>query len=459
MGRRTTVLLVTLLAAVLVAGCVGGVAKRSAGVGAAPTVRPGPTRTERPVAQAGIAAPTPTSRPTSTPAPTTVPPTETPAPTPTPTQARVFGLVTPLKLRVHAQPGISAPVTGYLEGGDSVWVLGRDSANTWFYVESENGEKGWVSAQYVDVLGDVSSVPQMAKAPVAAPAPAEVKAPRLSGELFYVSDWQIYEAGFGGKAKPVTHGGEPAVSPSGEWFAFVRGGSEKGLWVRNLRTGEERMLFGGADVRTPRWSGDGGAIYFSVQDETKPATRKCFPPGSNRCRTIPEDRLWHLAGVSFPDGERMDIPSDMHSFSPNELPGGDILYQNEHGLAVTGVGASPRQVLTKPWVISPWLAPNGSDVVCQYRLPQGWAIALVNRDGGAFRVLTSVETLSGEKEDFVSPTWSPDGRYIAALHRGGGDGGWEIVVMDYGGGVVRRIHPAPAPDYPFDGAQALAWGK
>lgn len=60
--------------------------------------------------------------------------------------------------------------------------------------------------------------------------------------------------------------GVPAVSPDGKWLAYIRGisGSRKELRVRNLATGEERLL--GADSRLIRlaWSGDSRTVLVAI---------------------------------------------------------------------------------------------------------------------------------------------------------------------------------------------------
>ncbi len=415
-----------------------------------------PTATPIPFASSALGTPgVPASPLVPTPSPALATP-GAPTPSPTSTPRNVFGVVTPLKLRVHEKPGVSSPVSGYLNGGEVVRILGRDSSGTWLYVAAENGEKGWVSGSYVSVLGKLDSVPEMAKSPSPSMVPSgRTRTPK--GKFFYVSGWGIYRLDMAsGNVEFVTGGIEPAVSPDGERLAFVRGGGEKGLWIRNLKAGTERLLFGGFDVRTPRWSPDGDRLYFSIQNETRPAQHKCIP-FINRCWDIPEDKRWHLAVVTFPEGVYTDLPSDYHSFAPNPLRDGNVLYQNEHGLAVTSVGSSPKQFLEKPWLLLPWVRPQEDELVAQYRLPQGWVVVLVSK-AGDLRILTKPDPLSENKQDFVSPAWSPDGRYLVMLHRLDG-GRWEILIVDGVGRLVRRIRPEPSPDYPFDGAQAIVWGK
>src|SRR6185437_4868587 len=60
--------------------------------------------------------------------------------------------------------------------------------------------------------------------------------------------------------------GWPTVSPDGRWLAYIRGisGSRKELRVRNLATGEERLL--GADSRLIHlaWSQDSKTVLAAI---------------------------------------------------------------------------------------------------------------------------------------------------------------------------------------------------
>jgi dipeptidyl aminopeptidase/acylaminoacyl peptidase len=443
-----------LFSSLLVAGCTGGKAPSGETTprpqAVVPTATPIPFNTSAPAERA-----TPTS-------PVTRPPVTTPTATPTlvpsaTARVSVFGVVTPLKLRVHRAPGIASGVVGYLEGGDVVGVLGRDSSGGWLYVASQDGGKGWVSAAYVDVLGEISTVPVTAESAASLPAPTK-RSVELRGRIFYTSGWGIYSLDLKtGEVRFVTSGSEPAISPSGRWLAFIRDGGEKGLWVKDLSDGSERRIFGGFDVRTPRWSAAEDRIYFSVQDETRQAQHRCIP-FINRCWDIPEDKRWHLAEVSFPDGQYTGIPSDLHSFAPNPLKDGKVLYQNERGLARTALDAAPVQVLDKPWLLLPWVRGQGDRVVAQYRLPQGWVVATAGIDGGGFKIVTKSDPLAESKEEFLAPTWSPDGELLAFIRRSNGaDVG--IVIADEWGHSIREFRPSPPAENLFDGAQSLSWGK
>ena len=447
--RKITIVSVVLLALVLVGGCTGKWKQQKATSSAPPALSESATATPIPFVQ-----PVGLEKATPMPSPTPVAAASLATPTPT-TSVEVLGVIVPLRAAVYGKP--NGGISGHLRGGDIVQVLGRDSSGSWLYVSWNGGEKGWLRAGDVDPFGEVSSLPRKA-----GPAPAErrlsITHPKPSGEIYYTIDGGIYRLDLASsRVELVTRGIEPAVSSSGKWLAFARGGGEKGLWVRDLSSGKERRVFGGYDIRTPRWSPDDGRIYFSIQDETRQAQHVCVP-FVGRCWDIPEDKRWHLALVSFPDGKFTGIPSDFHSFAPNPLADDNVLYQNEHGLAVTGLDRSPHQVLDKPWVLLPWVNPQGDKVAAEYRLHQQWAIALAGVDGSGFTVLTKPDPLAERKEDFVSPVWSPDGRFIALLHREEGTR-WEILIVDLAGHVVRTFRPNPPPQNLFDGAQSLSWGN
>ncbi|MCC7360449.1 MAG: SH3 domain-containing protein [Anaerolineales bacterium] len=116
--------------------------------------------------------------PTNTPEPTataTTPPTETPPAEPSATefvaQARI---VQPANVR--GGPGLTYPVLGGLNSGDTAALLGRDASAQWFAIQYALGPNGvgWVSALVATVDGSVNDLPVVA---ADAPPPAATSAP------------------------------------------------------------------------------------------------------------------------------------------------------------------------------------------------------------------------------------------------------------------------------------------
>ncbi len=120
--------------------------------------------------------------PTDTPAPT-IPPTEpvlspTPFLSPTPVtnpttppsnqpQARI---ITPF-LNVRSGPGANYSGIGQVKAGDIVIILGRNDDRKWWAVQGPTGLRGWIlnNPAYIEVSGDVSTVPLAAAKPSPTP--------------------------------------------------------------------------------------------------------------------------------------------------------------------------------------------------------------------------------------------------------------------------------------------------
>lgn len=93
--------------------------------------------------------------------------TLTPLPSPTLTEipivtssatpfAYVFlGKVTATSLNLRSGPGINHKIIGGFDRDDLVTILQEDSEKGWYYVQSEDGQKGWVSANYIEILAIV----------------------------------------------------------------------------------------------------------------------------------------------------------------------------------------------------------------------------------------------------------------------------------------------------------------
>jgi uncharacterized protein YraI len=99
--------------------------------------------------------------------PLSPPATTQPAPTAEPTQqaastaaSTTTGVtaVTKNNLNIRQGPGLDNAVIGWAAAGSEVPVLGRNSASTWIYIE-HNGKRGWMSAWYTLIRGNLSSVP------------------------------------------------------------------------------------------------------------------------------------------------------------------------------------------------------------------------------------------------------------------------------------------------------------
>ncbi len=70
-----------------------------------------------------------------------------------------------------------------------------------------------------------------------------------------------------GEQKRLLTGGFDRRSADGSKVAFTRDGGENGVYVIDIATGEERLIFGELDTASPKWSPDGRWIVFVRGDE------------------------------------------------------------------------------------------------------------------------------------------------------------------------------------------------
>ncbi len=79
------------------------------------------------------------------------------------TGSQVSGVTTDI-LNIRAGPGINYAILGQLKQGEAVTIVGKSQDGLWWQIR-----RGWVSATYIQVSGDISPVP--VSTPRAAPTP------------------------------------------------------------------------------------------------------------------------------------------------------------------------------------------------------------------------------------------------------------------------------------------------
>ncbi|MBN2119382.1 MAG: hypothetical protein JW730_22615 [Anaerolineales bacterium] len=122
---------------------------------------PAPQATETPLTPPMPGTPT-SSIATSTRTPVTTP-LSFELPTPAPTSTPSVFLASPRDQPVNCRfgPGISYAVIGALIIGRQAEMIGRNSDSTWWYVRnpSDPSTSCWLSAEFVQTVGDVESLP------------------------------------------------------------------------------------------------------------------------------------------------------------------------------------------------------------------------------------------------------------------------------------------------------------
>ncbi len=226
--------------------------------------------------------------------------------------------------------------------------------------------------------------------------------------------------------------GVPVLSPDGRHLAFAHGtAGSNDLYVRSLRTGEDRRLVRGVDGR-PAWSPDGARLAF-VRSGPDCAFFSVSVAGgaSQRLGACAGDVAWAptrpllaLSVQPTPGGPShlalFNLPDSTLSPLTTPLPGGD----------------GDRY---------PAFSPDGSALAFVRTDAQGSDLYMIPTAGGPPRRLTT------DRAPLDAPAWSPDGRRLYFASRR--TGRFRLWTVPVGGGVPRPVetglgearHPSVAP--------------
>jgi len=230
--------------------------------------------------------------------------------------------------------------------------------------------------------------------------------------------------GFGGAVRPTP-------SPDGKSIAFVRRDKDQSqLWVKDIASGQERMIYGDLDLDVQEtwavtgvypnmdWSPDSGSIVFwaggkirRVNADGSGASVIAFSVDDTRGVADAPHPVIEVAPESF----TASIPK-FASVSPN---GAQIVFETMGKLHIKPVGRGSVSRFTNGNDGSveafPSWSRDGSQVVFVRWTDAGLGqIVIRNVTGGAERILTS------QPGHYAVPSFSPDGRTIAFEKRSGG---------------------------------------
>jgi tricorn protease len=236
---------------------------------------------------------------------------------------------------------------------------------------------------------------------------------RESGRQRYSQFFRVAKEGGLSEKLPVPYGEFGAVSPDGEWLAYLpiardfrlwkryRGGMAPDIWLFNLRDYSSRNITNSVENESqPMWSGR-TLYYISDAGPNQRYNIWAYDLDSGSARQITQftdfDIHFPAIGASdivFEAGGRLyllDLESEQYSEVDIEV--------------VTDLATlKPRTENVAPLIFGGWISPTGKRAIAEAR---GDIFSLPAEHGPVLNLTAS----SGVAERY--PTWSPDGKWLA----------------------------------------------
>jgi len=393
---------------------------------------------------------------------------------------QLLGRIVADHLNVRSGPGLDQPVLQRLAAGDIVTVAGRSEQGEWLAI-AWTPDIACVAAAYVEVDGSVIELPALA----ADSTPSSTPPPILSGKIVFQTGigGDIYLVnGDGSGLRRLAQGLDPALSPDGSRVAYARWDTPRGVFVLDLRTGEEQRVASANHPRGPTWSPDGNLLAFSHLTGSSScldtplgcvdleSVRRFL--GGEECGDTPFGRYCisdfpiriieqtSLAQVSLTDGGWLDLASAPSAQSPQFHPGREeILYRDRQGLQITTPTGDMRTLAPQIDAGSPAWSPDGQWIAVQMHVHDHIDIFLLDAAGQVRQRLTA--PASGVRAaNNVAPAWSPDGGYVIFLSDR--DGSWRLYRTGTDGSQPAVLLPSVLGNitltYEFAAERVASWG-
>jgi Tol biopolymer transport system component len=403
----------------------------------------------------------------------------------------VLGLRPSITLR--AAPDSASAVVTTLPGSRVLWAQAWSPDNKWLLVSYDDASHtAWAPAGAVKTLGGagelgvlkgpVTPVP-VATQPAPGKAPAE---PALPGKVAFQtgSGGEIYLVNANGSGlRRLTDGMDPALSPDGNSLAFTRWGAPHGVFVLDLRTGQERRVASASQPRGPTWSSDGSYLAFAYTTRSYTCLVSPFgcleesalkarlggqdcldtPAGRFCIDDLPEQIIqdYGLVRIDADGGGWQDLPAQQTVQGPVWQPrSSDIVYRGDRGLQATNPDGPTRLLADDNSLGSPAWSPDGQRLAVQKYIHDHADIFLLEATGNVQARLTAPASVLEPAHNNVAPVWSPDGRSILFLSDR--DGAWRLYRMNADGSDQKPFLPAALRDIPvaydFAAERVASWG-
>jgi Tol biopolymer transport system component len=423
------------------------------------------------------------------PAEATLSPTATSSPA-----AAIMAIGLQPSVTLRAAPDGAASAVTTVSGAQVLWARALSADGKWLLVSyDDSGHAAWVPAGDVRMLGGAGNLETVngpvTPVPVAIPtkAPMATPEPALPGKVVFQtgSGGDIYLVNADGSGlRRLTDGMDPALSPDGNQLAFARWGAPHGVFVLDVRTGQEQRVASVSEPRSPVWSSDGSRLAFAyttrsytcrispfgcLEEEELRARfggRDCLttPAGSVCIEDLPEQvgQDYGLVQVDPAGGGWQDLPAQRTVQAPHWRPlSGEIAYRGDRGLQVASQGGPTRPLVDDISLGSPAWSPDGQRLAVQKRIHDHTDIFLLDPAGNIQARLTAPVSALERAPSNVAPAWSPDGRYILFLTDR--EGNWRLYRMKADGSDQRPFLPRVLGSIPlkydFAAERVANWGR
>jgi hypothetical protein len=371
--------------------------------------------------------------------------------------------------------GVASPQQEHTLGWDGSFnIAGR------YYAVAYNDTDAPIQVS-VRVIGDAVTT-SIQPTPTRRPDPLITPTPLgngIEGKIVFIDQTggNMYTVnGDGTGLQRISFGMDPIWNHAGTQIALTRQGPIPGLYTIDPDGGNEKLLYGTNQIRSPDYKPDDSQIVFSFQGPAKGGEQRCFTfRGHRACFTTPETHDWLLGLVNLSDDSYRDIRSSNNSTNPTVNADGVTIAYNDLSIGLMKTtwdgDLQPNPFVgdlrnTTPTynplrLMSPVFSPDGTKIVYMVSQPPTWQIAIANADGSDQHLLTSNEPLAYYHPDNAAPQWSPDGKQILFLSNRNGK--WEFFLMNADGTgttqVLKNITDQIPIKYDFQAGRMMSWAK
>jgi WD40 repeat protein len=390
------------------------------------------------------------------------------------------------QLNVRSGAGLDQPIIGQLTAGATIAVVGRTAEGDWFAIRwpvSAPVGISWVAASLVEITGPAADLPILGQQTTAAVPPV----PPLTGKIAFQTriGGEIYLVNADGSdLRRVATGMDPALSPDSTRLAYARWDTTPGVFVLDLRTGQEQRIASAKRPRAPTWNSAGTQLVFSHTTREyvclvtpfgcieESIIRQFF--GGNECIDTPRGPICigdfrsrseeetGLVQVTLADTAWLDLLSGRLAQSPSWRPGSaEVIFRDKQGIQVYEAGREVRSLVGDAKIGSPAWSPDGQRIAVQLYLHDHTDIFLLDAGGQTQKRLTAPASSLQRASNNVAPVWSPDGRYLLFLSDR--DGAWRLYRMNDDGSDQVLLLPDVlgqlSLSYDFAAERVASWGR